>query len=139
MERRLVYDSDAVQAGRCPTCGKRLDRCTCRPVSALAAASAAASSKAARDDLPRALQNLPRDGIVRLLRDRKGRGGKTVTLIAGVRESPAKLAALASDLKRMCGTGGTLRGELIEIQGDVRDRVRVERERRGYTVKVAGG
>jgi translation initiation factor 1 len=133
MERRLVYDSDAVQAGRCPTCGKRLDRCTCG-----AASGARAVAKAA-PEVPKALQNLPRDGVVRLLRDRKGRGGKTVTLIAGVRGSPEELAALASDLKRMCGTGGTLRGELIEIQGDVRDRVRVELERRGYAVKVAGG
>ena len=83
--------------------------------------------------------NLPRDGVVRLLRDRKGRGGKTVTLVAGLSGSPATLAALASELKRLCGTGGTLRGELIEIQGDHRERLRSELERRGYTVKLAGG
>jgi translation initiation factor 1 len=76
---------------------------------------------------------------VRLLRDRKGRGGKTVTLIAGLSGSPTGLAALASDLKRLCGTGGTLRGDLIEIQGDHRERLRAELERRGYTVKLAGG
>ena len=52
---------------------------------------------------------------------------------------PAALAALASDLKRLCGTGGTLRGDVVEIQGDHRDRLRTELERRGYTVKVAGG
>ena len=81
--------------------------------------------------------NLPRDGVVRLLRDRKGRGGKTVTLVAGV---PASLAsALATDLKRLCGTGGTLRGEVIELHGDVRERIKPELERRGYTVKIAGG
>ena len=83
--------------------------------------------------------NLPRDGVVRLLRDKKGRGGKTVTLISGLRDSPAALEALASDLKRMCGTGGTLRGDVLEIQGDFRDRLQAELERRGYTVKVAGG
>ena len=83
--------------------------------------------------------NLPRDGVVRLLRDRKGRGGKTVTLVAGLSGSPTALAALASELKRLCGTGGTLRGELIEIQGDHRERLRSELERRGYTVKLAGG
>jgi translation initiation factor 1 len=127
MERRLVYDSDSVQPGRCPSCGKRLDRCTC------------AQPRAVRSEPTRASPNLPRDGVVRLLRDRKGRGGKTVTIVAGVPGSPAVLAALASDLKRLCGTGGTLRGDLIEIQGDVRDRVRPELERRGYTVKVAGG
>jgi translation initiation factor 1 len=76
---------------------------------------------------------------VRLLRDRKGRGGKTVTVIAGLSDSPAALAALTSELKRACGTGGTLRGDVVEMQGDVRDRLRVELERRGYTVKIAGG
>ena len=125
MERRLVYDSDAVAPGRCPTCGKRLDRCTCgqrRPAQA--------------ETRP---PNVPRDGVVRLLRDRKGRGGKTVTLIAGLSESTVALTALASDLKRLCGTGGTLRGDFIEIQGDHRERIRTELERRGYTVKIAGG
>ena len=125
MERRLVYDSDAVQPGRCPTCGKRLDRCSC------GAARAAAP--------PGKPLNLPRDGVVRLLRDRKRRGGKTVTLIAGLSGSPAALAALASDLKRLCGTGGTVRDDLVEIQGDHRERLRAELERRGYTVKLAGG
>ena len=82
---------------------------------------------------------LPQDGIVRLLRDRKGRGGKTVTLIAGLSGSPSSLASLTSDLKRMCGTGGTLRGDVIEIQGDFRERLQAELVRRGYTVKIAGG
>jgi translation initiation factor 1 len=77
--------------------------------------------------------------VVRLLRDRKGRGGKTVTLIAGLTGTPAALSALASELKRACGTGGTLRGDVIEMQGDVRERVRTELERQGYTVKIAGG
>ena len=129
MERRVVYDSDAAQPGRCPTCGKRLDRCTCgqsRP------------PKPARGDA-RPPNLPPRDGVVRLLRDRKGRGGKTVTLVAGLTGSPDALAALASDLKRLCGTGGTLRGNVLEMQGDVRERLRAELERRGYTVKIAGG
>jgi translation initiation factor 1 len=120
MERRLVYDSDAVQAGRCPTCGKRLDRCTCdQPRSARPTQTE-----------PK-VDRLPRDGIVRLLRDRKGRGGKTVTLITGLTGSAASLTALATDLKRMCGTGGTLRGDVLELQGDFRDRLQGELERRG--------
>ena len=77
--------------------------------------------------------------MVRLLRDRKSRGGKTVTLITGLSGTPTALAALASDLKRLCGTGGTLRGDILEIQGDFRERLRTELERRGYTVKIAGG
>ena len=126
MERRVVYDSDAVQPGRCPTCGKRIDRCTCRETRA-------------KQEQPNKPLNLPRDGVVRLLRDRKGRGGKTVTLVAGLGGSQATLTALASELKRACGTGGTLRGDLIEMHGDIRDRLKTELERRGYTVKVAGG
>jgi translation initiation factor 1 len=126
MERRLVYDSDSAQPGRCPSCGKRLDRCTCGRRGPAQAAPAPALK-------------LPKDGIVRLLRDRKGRGGKTVTLVVGLSGTAAQLQQLASDLKRLCGTGGTLRGEVVEIQGDVRERIRPELERRGYTVKIAGG
>jgi translation initiation factor 1 len=81
----------------------------------------------------------PRDGVVRLLRDRKSRGGKTVTLITGVSGGPSTLAGLLSELKRLCGTGGTLRDDVLEIQGDFRERLRTELERRGYTVKIAGG
>ena len=88
---------------------------------------------------PPSTVNVPRDGVVRLLRDRKGRGGKTVTLIAGLPGAPTELAAIASDLKRMCGTGGTVRGDMLEIQGDVRERIRAELEKRGYRVKLAGG
>src|ERR1700732_4644766 len=105
MERRLVFDSDSGTAGHCPTCGKRLDRCTCGQ--ARSARPTRATPK---------LTNLPKDGVVRLLRDRKGRGGKTVTLITGLSGTPAALTALASDLKRMCGTGGTLRGDVLEVQ-----------------------
>jgi translation initiation factor 1 len=83
--------------------------------------------------------SVPRDGIVRLLRDKKGRAGKNVTLITGLSGTPAALSALASDLKRLCGTGGTLRGDVLEIHGDFRDRLRAELERRGYVVKIAGG
>jgi translation initiation factor 1 len=126
MERRLVYDSDSVLPGRCPTCGKRRDRCTCQTARP---ASPAAPTVA----------NLPRDGVVRILRDRKGRGGKTMTVIAGLSGSTAELSTLTSDLKRLCGTGGTLRGETVELQGDVRERVQVELLRRGFKVKLAGG
>jgi translation initiation factor 1 len=126
MERRVVYDSDAVQPGRCPTCGKRLDRCSC------------GATRAVKPD-PKPTLNLPRDGVVRILRDRKGRGGKGVTIIAGLPLGSDALTQLTSELKRLCGTGGTVRGELVELQGDVRERVRAELERRGYRVKLAGG
>jgi translation initiation factor 1 len=79
------------------------------------------------------------DGSVRVRRETQGRGGKTVTTIAGVPLADDALAALASELKRLCGTGGTAKDGVIEIQGDQRDRLVAELERRGYTVKRAGG
>jgi translation initiation factor 1 len=79
------------------------------------------------------------DGIVRVRRETQGRGGKTVTTISGVPLADAALAALASELKRRCGTGGTAKDGVIEIQGDHRDVLVAELEKRGYTVKRAGG
>jgi translation initiation factor 1 len=79
------------------------------------------------------------DGIVRVRRETQGRGGKTVTTISGVPLADAALAALASELKRRCGTGGTAKDGVIEIQGDHRDLLVAELEQRGYTVKRAGG
>jgi translation initiation factor 1 len=76
---------------------------------------------------------------VRILRESKGRGGKGVSLIAGLPLRSAELTALASELKRQCGTGGTVRGDVIEIQGDFRERLKAELVKRGYTVKIAGG
>ncbi len=119
---RIVYDSDVGRSDFCPRCGKRLDRCTCARRSA--PASGLASS-------------LPRDGVLRVMRDRKGRGGKTVTLVAGL---PAHaVAATATELKRLCGTGGTVKGDTVEIQGDHRERIVEALRQRGYTVKAAGG
>jgi len=79
------------------------------------------------------------DGIVRVRRETKGRGGKTVTTIEGVPLAGPDLADLAKDLKRRCGTGGSQKDGVIEIQGDHRDLLVQELEARGYTVKLAGG
>ena len=73
------------------------------------------------------------------MRDRKNRGGKVVTVIAGLPGPPSSLSQLASDLKRMCGTGGTVRGDIVEIQGDHRERLVEELRERGFNVKSAGG
>jgi translation initiation factor 1 len=75
--------------------------------------------------------------VVRLHRDKKGRGGKTVTVITGL--PLGQLDALARELKRLCGTGGTVRGDTLEIQGDHRDRLLPALQARGFTVKMAGG
>ncbi len=79
------------------------------------------------------------DGIVRVRRETSGRGGKTVTTIDGVGLASDALAALAGELKRACGTGGTVRDYVIEIQGDHREKLVGLLEARGYVVKLAGG
>ncbi len=82
---------------------------------------------------------VPRDGVVRLFRDRGGRNGKTVTLIHGLPDRGPALDARLSEMKRLCGAGGTLKDGVILIQGDHRERLAVELRALGYTVKLAGG
>jgi len=79
------------------------------------------------------------DGIVRIMRDRKQRGGKTVTVITGVPASDDALIALAQQLKKSCGSGGTVKDGVIEIQGDHRDKLQAKLTELGYKVKLAGG
>jgi translation initiation factor 1 len=81
----------------------------------------------------------PGDGTVRVSRETRGRKGKGVTLISGVPLGAEALAVLAKDLKQRCGTGGTVKDGVIEIQGDHRDRLIEELQNRGYRVKRAGG
>lgn len=82
---------------------------------------------------------VPRDGVVRLLRDRGGRHGKTVTVIHGLPERGPALEARLSEMKRLCGAGGTLRDGVVEIQGDHRERLARHLRALGYPVKLAGG
>jgi translation initiation factor 1 len=79
------------------------------------------------------------DGIVRVRRETKGRGGKTVTTVSGIPLGGKALRNLASDLKRRCGTGGTIKDGVVEIQGDHRETIVAELLRRGFTAKLAGG
>jgi translation initiation factor 1 len=79
------------------------------------------------------------DGVVRVRRETGGRGGKTVTTVNGVPVAEAALKELAGELKRLCGTGGTVKDGVIEIQGDHRDKIVAALTQRGYTVKLAGG
>jgi translation initiation factor 1 len=81
----------------------------------------------------------PDDGVVRISRERGGRGGKVVTVIRGLPDRGAALEARATELKRLCGAGGTLRDALVEIQGDHRERIAARLRDLGYTVKLAGG
>jgi translation initiation factor 1 len=79
------------------------------------------------------------DGIVRVMRDRKHRGGKTVTIITGVPASSEAITVLAQQLKKLCGTGGTVKDGAIEIQGDHCEKVLAKLSEMGYKVKRAGG
>ena len=82
---------------------------------------------------------MPADGIVRVRREVKGRKGKTVTTVSGVPASESDIQALASDLKRHLGTGGSVKDGIILIQGDHRNKLVQLLEDRGYRVKLAGG
>jgi translation initiation factor 1 len=79
---------------------------------------------------------LPNDGVARVFREKGGRGGKTVTVVRGL---DGDLAVVARDLKRHCGSGGSVKGTTIEIQGDHRDAVAARLQSAGYRVKLAGG
>ncbi|AKJ27443.1 translation initiation factor Sui1 [Caldimonas brevitalea] len=114
---RLVYSTDG---GRiCPDCGKPRTACVC----------AAAKQQA----VPAG------DGVVRVSRETKGRGGKAVTVVRGVALPAAALSELGKRLKAGCGSGGTVKEGVIEVQGDHADRVIEQLRREGWTVKRAGG
>ena len=78
-------------------------------------------------------------GIVRVSRETKGRTGKGVTLIFGVPRHPDGLRELAKEFKQACGSGGTVKQGVIEIQGDHRDALVERLIQKGYRVKLSGG
>lgn len=79
------------------------------------------------------------DGIVRIMRVTKGRKGKGVSVVTGLDLDDTALKLLAADLKKKCGCGGSVKDGDIEIQGDVRDKLKQLLEGNGYKVKLAGG
>jgi translation initiation factor 1 len=90
--------------------------------------------------LERAVPNLPPEQQnLRVEASRKGRGGKTVTTIGGFQLDPQVLAGLLKQLKTQCGTGGTMKDNTLEIQGDVRQKVAELLGKLGYKVKLSGG
>lgn len=110
----LVYSTDA---GRmCPACRKALAQCVCRQTRPLA----------------------PSDGIVRVSRETKGRGGKSVTLVKGLALQDAALVLVGKQLKTACGSGGTVKDGVIEVQGDHAALVVDLLTKQGWTVKRAG-
>ena len=115
-DRGLVYSTDV---GRiCPDCRRAIAECRCRE---------------------KALRAPAGDGVVRVGRQTKGRKGKGVTVITGLPLPSDELDKLARDLKKKCGSGGTVRDGAIEIQGEHRDALVEELSRRGFTVRRSGG
>jgi translation initiation factor 1 len=111
----LVYSTDS---GRmCPDCRQPKTGCICK-----AAAPAPAG-----------------DGIVRVSRETKGRGGKAVTVIKGLALDAAALTPVAKQLKTACGSGGTVKDGVVEVQGDHVDKIMATLKALGHTVKRTGG
>jgi translation initiation factor 1 len=80
---------------------------------------------------------LPNDGVVRIFREKGGRRGKTVTVVRGL--PPRELKDVASELKRLCGSGGAVKDGAVEIQGDHREKIAAHLGAKGRQVKLAGG
>ncbi|OSM04057.1 putative translation initiation factor 1 (eIF-1/SUI1) [Magnetofaba australis IT-1] len=79
------------------------------------------------------------DGVARVRRETKGRKGKGVTTIAGLALEPLALAQLGKALKAQCGSGGTVKDGVIEIQGDHVEKVMTHLKQQGFSVKKSGG
>lgn len=114
----LVYSTES---GRmCPDCRQPLASCQCKA-------------------LARAAARPVGDGVVRVWRETKGRGGKAVTLVRGLPLTDAEIDALAKQLKTACGSGGTVKDGVVEIQGDHVARLVEWLAARSFKVKRAGG
>ena len=111
----LVYSTDA---GRmCPACRQPVAQCRCQQTKALQAG----------------------DGVVRVSRENKGRGGKTVTLVEGLVMDAVALTSIGKQLKAACGSGGTVKDGVIEVQGDHVERVIAALQAQGLSARRSGG
>jgi translation initiation factor 1 len=81
----------------------------------------------------------PHEQTIYLHRDSKGRGGKSVTLVKKLTLSEEDMRELATKLKQVCGSGGTVKDGIIEIQGEHREKIAGALKKMGYKVKIAGG
>ena len=113
---RLVYSTGIGRV--CPDCGWPVGNCKC-------------STRADGESLP----SRPGKIVAKLRMEKKGRSGKTVTVVAGLPCNAAFLRELCQDLKRACGTGGAVSEDTIELQGDLRDRVREYLLKKEFAVK----
>lgn len=122
----LVYSSE--QGRICPACGKAQSGCQCRKGKKKGAGKTAGSSRPVQ---------VPQDGVVRILRETKGRKGKGVSLITGIPAAQQK--DVAKSLKQKCGCGGSVKNGVIEVQTDNRDLLQKELSALGFKAKQAGG
>lgn len=113
-DTRLVYST--ATAGKCPVCGWPLRDCKC---------------SSARD----AREPVPARPTAKLRVEKKGRGGKTVTVLYGLPQNAVFLKELIQELKRACGTGGAVVAGEIELQGELRERLREVLAKKGFLVK----
>ena len=111
---RIVYSTGVGKV--CPGCGWPAKDCKC------------SSNRGADESVPGRI-------VAKLRMEKKGRGGKTVTVVYDLPQNEAFLKELAQELKRTCGTGGAVAENTIELQGDLRDRVREYLIRKGWQVK----
>ena len=116
---RLVYSTETGEI--CPKCQSPISACRCKK------------------KRPEPKPQIKADGIIRIRREVKGRKGKTVTTITGFDLDDKALKDLAKDLKRHCGTGGSVKDVVIVLQGDHRDAVKLFLEGKGYKIKAVGG
>lgn len=110
---RIVYSTGVGKV--CPGCGWPDKDCKC-------------SKRNANESVPGRI-------VAKLRMEKKGRGGKTVTVVYDLPNNDGFLKALAQELKRACGTGGAVADNTVELQGDLRDRVREYLARKGWQVK----
>ena len=113
-DARIVYST--ATAGKCPVCGWPQRDCKC------------SSQRPANEAVPARV-------VAKLRMEKKGRGGKTVTVVYDLPHNETFLKALGQELKKACGTGGAVAGNTIELQGEMRERVREVLTKKGYLVK----
>ena len=115
LSSRLVYSTDGGRV--CPKCGWPITNCQC--------SKTLSSGKEA----------VPDRVVAKLRMEKKGRGGKTVTVIYGLPNNEPFLKTLCGELKKSCGCGGAITEDGVELQGELRDRVRAYLEKKGFLVK----